>query len=492
MIRIISPTISGFGGRGVLPPVLPVLAIAFLSLMTVTTLLTTTTTTMFAVVNAAPATTKTTARNIKILNHSGAKVELYWIHPDTRVGSLMSTPHILSGADFALNSYMGHEFEVRELPSSKSGVCTQRLEDQTCGNGLFAVSENNDQLLTVTQGFEVEFLDDQIRAKLKAIAILDSCQTKAANNTMNTLTLMDCIQNGMTKTLAKANEEINFQTKIRTGMAEMMENYTCADLKLNTSESIRTDTWRGARDHKRRNVNVLLDRPASKIIVIDNFISEQECTAMANAAKPKLHQATVADGKGGSHMSEHRKAMQAGIKVPWSLENSNGNGNGNGSDIAILSRKVYDFTNYMLDLNINEYGQEDLMSIQYFGRGINDTQPDRYTPHCDGDCTGLPHKTGTRMATMVMYCNIPEVGGHTNFRNAGVHVKPKIGSAVFFSYIDPDTRITDTGLTEHSGCPVLEGEKKIVTQWIRLGVDDDSPWDAFNSLGLKYSDEDDD
>ena len=57
----------------------------------------------------------------------------------------MSTPHILSGADFALNSYMGHEFEVRELPSSKSGVCTQRSEDQTCGNGLFAVSENNDQ-----------------------------------------------------------------------------------------------------------------------------------------------------------------------------------------------------------------------------------------------------------------------------------------------------------------------------------------------------------
>ena len=80
MIRIISST-SGFdGGRGVLPPVLPVLAIAFLYLTsTLTTLVTTTTTTtMFA--NAAPATTKTTARNIKILNHSGAKVELYWIH----------------------------------------------------------------------------------------------------------------------------------------------------------------------------------------------------------------------------------------------------------------------------------------------------------------------------------------------------------------------------------------------------------------------------
>jgi hypothetical protein len=54
-------------------------------------------------------------------------------------------------------------------------------------------------------------------------------------------------------------------------------------------------------------------------------------------------------------------------------------------------------------LNIGEAGQEDLMSIQYFGRGENDTTPDRYTPHCDGDCDGLKFKPGNRMATMVMY-----------------------------------------------------------------------------------------
>ena len=72
MIRIISST-SGFGGG-----VLPVSAIAIIAFLYLTTI----PTTIFAVVNAAraPATTKTTARNIKILNHSGAKVELYWIH----------------------------------------------------------------------------------------------------------------------------------------------------------------------------------------------------------------------------------------------------------------------------------------------------------------------------------------------------------------------------------------------------------------------------
>lgn len=86
-----------------------------------------------------------------------------------------------------------------------------------------------------------------------------------------------------------------------------------------------------------------------------------------------------------------------------------------------------------------------------------------------------------------MYCTIADRGGHTNFRNAGVHVKPEKGNAIFFSYIDPVTRLMDTGFTEHSGCPVYEGSKKIVTQWIRFGVDHDNPWDSFNTLGIKLS-----
>mmetsp|Transcript_24881 Transcript_24881/g.58769 ORF Transcript_24881/g.58769 Transcript_24881/m.58769 type:complete len:469 (-) Transcript_24881:284-1690(-) len=441
-------------------------------------------------------TTKTMAKNIdravKIINNSGSRVELYWIHPETREVALMTEPHILNGADFALNSYVGHMFELREVPSKSTGVC--KSEDQTCRNGFFYVSENEDQVVTVREGLDVEFVDDQVRAKLKASEIVQGCQTRAKRRLQDAGTdankiqramddLIECVEAEVTESLSKANEELAFQSKIRTDMAALMENYTCIDTELESTEPVRTTQWRSSRDRRRRTVDVLLDRPASKIMFVKDFISEAECNAMAEAAAPKLHKATVADGKGGSHFSEHRKALQAGIKVNWSKEDA-------GDHIAILSRRVYDFTNYVLDLGIKENGQEDLMSIQYFGRGMNDTEPDRYTPHCDGDCTGLPHKSGTRMATMVMYCTMPEVGGHTNFKNAGVHVKPTKGGAVFFSYIDPETKVTDKGLTEHSGCPVLVGEKKIVTQWIRLGVDDENPWDSFNSLGLKLSEDD--
>ena len=235
---------------------------------------------------------------------------------------------------------------------------------------------------------DTEFLDDQIRAQKEASDIVGNCQTKAKDQLMKAGTdtaeiqnsmdvLVKCVETEVAETLSRSNEEINFQSKVRTGMADLMENYTCADMDLNSTEALREDYWRGARDRRNRAVQVLFDRPASKIMFVNDFISPEECDAMALAAKPKLHKATVADGKGGSHFSEHRKALQAGIAVNWENEDS-------GDRIAALSRRVYDFTNYVLDLDIKEHGQEDLMSIQYVGRGLNDTEPDRYTPHCDG------------------------------------------------------------------------------------------------------------
>ena len=66
--------------------------------------------------------------------------------------------------------------------------------------------------------------------------------------------------------------------------------------------------------------------------------------------------------------------------------------------------------------------------------------------------------------------------------NVGVHVAAKPGDAVFFSYVDPTTMTMDNGYTMHSGCPVYEGEKKIITQWIRYGVDEDHPYNSFRGV----------
>jgi hypothetical protein len=439
---------------------------------------------------------RSASRHISILNNSGRRVEIYWINPDTGENVLMSDPHVVSGADFPLDSYVGHTFEARELPNKKTGECQSSSDSPgECHRAVFSVSENDNQIANITSNFELLFVDNKIKARAEAGDLVNACQEAAkqrltsavAAGSESTQLIMDdlieCVHSGVADALEKVNEEIGFQAEVRKQIAASLENYTCVDDTLNSTKDIREEIWHD--DGDRYTVHIKHDRKASKIHFIEEFIRQDECDMMLDLAKPTLHRAAVADGKGGSQVSNNRKAMQAGVPVPWDEEE-------NDHPVARLSRRVYDYTNHVLGLNIDEFGQEELMSIQYFGRGRNDTEPDQYTPHCDGDCTGLQHVFGQRMATMVMYCDIPEVGGHTNFRNAGVHVKPEKHGAVFFSYMDPETRVMDSGFTEHSGCPVYEGYKHIVTQWIRFGVDTENPWDSFNTLGIKLSDIDPD
>lgn len=98
---------------------------------------------LLVTVTSAPATTKATERPIKILNQSGSTVEIYWIHPSTRELSLMSNPNVMNGAPFNLNSFVEHEFEIRELPSAKTGLC--KGADKVCRTNYLMVTVNSDQ-----------------------------------------------------------------------------------------------------------------------------------------------------------------------------------------------------------------------------------------------------------------------------------------------------------------------------------------------------------
>ena len=84
------------------------------------------------------------SRAIQILNESGGKVQLFWIHPQTSERSLMSDPAIFNGASFPLNSFVGHAFEVREVPSPSTGKCS-RAPDQKCRSAFFEVSAGDEQ-----------------------------------------------------------------------------------------------------------------------------------------------------------------------------------------------------------------------------------------------------------------------------------------------------------------------------------------------------------
>lgn len=188
--------------------------------------------------------------------------------------------------------------------------------------------------------------------------------------------LANCTEKELVEELVDLNRAISLQARTRHDIAGQLENYTCTDPHAPGSPDLSSHIWAHS-DGNSRIVHVKHNRSSSQIHVIDNFIDEEECAAMEKTAEPSLHTATVADGKGGSKVSDHRRAKQAGIRVPWQKEK-------NGDPIARLSRRVYDYANHALGLNIDEHGQEDLMSIQYFGRGKDDEHPDRYMPVSTG------------------------------------------------------------------------------------------------------------
>jgi len=296
-------------------------------------------------------------------------------------------------------------------------------------------------------------------------------------------TMLACVEAATADKIQELRTEELFQAQLRQKVSSLAENYTCGDSNMETTKATEFREWNY--ENSTRRIHLLHERQASKIHLLENFISPEECAAIQEAAAPKLHHGTVADGKGGSKLSDHRKAMQAGVRVPWEKEEE-------GDLITRVFRRIYAYTNDATGLGLEVDGQEDIMSIQYFGRGKNDTAPDRYMPHCDGDCNGLPHKKGGRVATMVMYCTAENlVGGATNFGHANVFVKPKVGAAAFFSYLDADTHIHETGFTTHSGCPVVEGVKRIAVHWMRVGVSKEHPWDSFNTNNILKSECDD-
>jgi hypothetical protein len=222
-------------------------------------------------------------------------------------------------------------------------------------------------VIRIKPGVEIVFSDNLVVAQEEAYAAVAECDKKArqimeqsggsADVALKAMEdLAACVEASVAKKLEVANEEIAFQAQVRTEIAALLENYTCADEFSKMTDDVASENWEQG-DGIVRKVHVKLDRPASRIHVVEDFISEEECKAMEDEAARTLHRATVADGKGGSRLSENRKAMQAGIKVKWERE-------GEGDPVARLSRRVYDYTNHVLGLDIRENGQEDLMSIQ--------------------------------------------------------------------------------------------------------------------------------
>eukprot|EP00607_Mallomonas_marina_P005788 CAMPEP_0182437292 /NCGR_PEP_ID=MMETSP1167-20130531/84947_1 /TAXON_ID=2988 /ORGANISM="Mallomonas Sp, Strain CCMP3275" /LENGTH=408 /DNA_ID=CAMNT_0024630157 /DNA_START=151 /DNA_END=1377 /DNA_ORIENTATION=+ len=389
---------------------------------------------------------------MKIKNLAGAPIEVFWVNVFNPARDLVKQTEkpIRNATDTQINSYNGHEFLVKFYKGNnkQTGGFVKGPKEET-----IYVSYDKKRGFRIKQ--QTKF--DEMKENIKGATSL--CENQPSGE------FSECVANVLNEDIEKLSDAKDEISKYRNLMASRLRNYTCADPTMNSTAPI--ESTKMVVGDKRYKIDSLFESSHAHIWSIEDFVSPEECAALEKFGRPRLRRATVAAEDGTSTVSESRKAQQAGYKNMRDFPDD---------PLWDLYHRVLHVTNKKTGFRLQPDGQEDFTIIQY-----NPT--DQYTPHCDGNCDHSPHIPGGRVATAVMYCKVADAGGGTTFTKADVFVKPKPGMATFFSYRGPDG-LMDPGYTEHSGCPVIEGEKVITTFWMRDGVSKENPWTVFDPSGV--------
>ena len=89
--------------------------------------------------------------------------------------------------------------------------------------------------------------------------------------------------------------------------------------------------------------------------------------------------------------------------------------------ITHFAERMFPFVRRVTGYKVYSPGKEPINAVLYKNVG------DENWPHCDGSCEGQRYVLGERVATSIVYCDVPKVdgkpaGGQTSFTRSGLMV----------------------------------------------------------------------
>jgi len=196
-----------------------------------------------------------------------------------------------------------------------------------------------------------------------------------------------------------------------------------------------------------RRIDVLMRVEQPRMAVLGHVMSGEECAALIELARHRLRPSTVVDPKtGADRIVDHRNSES----MFFMLEET--------PLVRALDRRFAQIMQAPV-----EHG-EGLQVVRY-GPGA------QTAPHFDFLVPSNPAneasiaRSGQRIATLVVYLNDVLEGGETVFPEVGLAVSPQQGNAVYFEYSNSLRQLDHKSV--HAGAAVVQGDKWIVTKWIR-------------------------
>jgi len=182
---------------------------------------------------------------------------------------------------------------------------------------------------------------------------------------------------------------------------------------------------------------------------ISNFISKKDCDAIIKMID-KNHQRSAVAGRGEekSVYGESRTSSTSNLPI-------------NNPIIKRIHKRIA--KHLKLNINQGESIQGQLYEPgQYFKPHTDFFQGDSYHNHCLA--------SGNRIHTFMVYLNVPEEGGETNFPELKLSYKPKRGMAISWPNMTEGKVLPEM---LHEGSEVKKGKKYIITSWWR-----EKKWDG--------------
>ena len=196
---------------------------------------------------------------------------------------------------------------------------------------------------------------------------------------------------------------------------------------------------------------------ALDICVIENFLTRKQCEVLASVIKERAVRATVSVvGEPEHHVDNEYRSSSTCSLSEVSL--------GRMVDAKILA--------YM---GIHPTFSESLEGQHYKEGQEFKSHTDTYEPGTD-EFEKHAKISGQRTWTFMVYLNEPVQGGETHFpgvrwmrdgetRSNPMEISPLAGRAVAWNNLHPNGSVNHSAI--HQGCPVIRGEKTIVTKWFR-------------------------
>ena len=196
-----------------------------------------------------------------------------------------------------------------------------------------------------------------------------------------------------------------------------------------------------------RDIRVLQRLQSPILATLENVLSATECAQLIELARPRLRRSTVIDAATGANSVAGQRSSEG---VFFRLRET--------PLIAQLDERLAAIMNSPVE------NGEGLQLLRYQPGG-------QYPPHFDFLDPATPGgeqsiaRSGQRVSTLIVYLNDVIEGGETVFPEVGLSVVPRRGNGLYFEYTN--SRMQLDLRSAHGGAPVIQGEKWIVTKWMR-------------------------